>query len=113
MGYSQLPDYCPIIGITTSYKDVMTNVECEVPSVCRSGEKNIIKPFQIETLRQRCDKLVYFGDNDATGLAIQEEYKRLYNIETWSPPEYKDQSDFVFHNSKSKLINLFKQKNYV
>jgi hypothetical protein len=113
MGYSQLPDYCPIIGITTSYKDVMTNVECGIPSICRSGEKNIIKPFQIETLRQRCDKIVYFGDNDETGLAIQEEYRRLYNIETWSPPEYKDQSDFVFHNSKLKLINLFKQKNYV
>jgi len=113
MGFCQLPDYCPIIGITTSYKDVMTNVECGIPSVCRSGEKNIIKPFQIETLRQRCDKLVYFGDNDSTGLAIQEEYRRLYNIETWCPPEYKDQSDFVFHNSKIKLINLFKLKNYV
>lgn len=113
MGYSQLPDYCRIIGITTSYKDVMTNYECGIPSVCRSGEKNIIKPFQIETLRQRCDKLVYFGDNDETGLLIQDEYKRLYNIETWCPPEYKDQSDFVFNYSKTKLINLFKQKNYV
>lgn len=111
MGYKQLPKNADCMGITKSYKDVMLNYECGIPSICLYGEHMIIPEYIISLLKSRCKKLIYFGDNDSTGLKVQQIYKERYHLDVWSPPKEKDQTDFVkSHNGdKSELIKLFNQ----
>lgn len=111
MGYCHLPKRAEVMGITKSYKDIMLNYECGIPSVGKYGEWMILGEDIIAILKKRCKRLIYFGDNDSTGEKVKQIYREKYGIETWSPPDQKDQSDFVKkrNGDKTELIQLFNQ----
>lgn len=111
-GYRELPPYSDIIIITKSNKDKMVNYEIGYPSVTNINETDIMESYQIAALKRKCKHLVYIGDNDAPGKAVQKMYSALYGIPTFEFDTQKDPFDFVKKNGKQELIyyykNLFK-----
>lgn len=95
MGYAQLPPHSPIIAVTKAYKEVMLGHEMKLPSVCKVGERTLLEPYQLESLRQRCDHLIYIGDNDPTGRTVQAAYKELGLTPFEIKGEDKDPTDLA------------------
>lgn len=112
MGYAQLPKFSPTILINKSYKDVLTVYEVGFPSVCRPGELDIMEPYQIASLKQRCNELIFVGDNDETGKTVQKAYKEKYGIRSIQYPIEKDSFEFSENRGKKELKKILNKLIY-
>jgi len=96
-GLDQLMFNQPYLVICSSLKDAMCldgfgyNIEVIAPD----SENTIIKPYIIEHLKSKYNKIITLFDNDDPGLRAIKKYQKLYSIFGTSLPLSKDISDSV------------------
>jgi len=114
-GLDQLNYDKPYLVITSSLKDLMCldgfgyNIEVIAPD----SENTMIKPYIIENLKNKYDKVITFFDNDKAGNNAVSKYKDLYGINGTTLKLSKDVSDSVkeygFNKVHEELKPLLKE----
>lgn len=111
-GYDQLPEKGDLCIITKSMKDVMCLYELGYNSVATHAEGNYINPDFISHLKERFKQVIFFYDNDKTGIVSAEKMSVLYECEyIYIPIKYseKDISDFYKNQGELNTIKLIKE----
>ena len=110
-GYEQLPKSGDLLIITKSLKDIMLLHELGYNAIAPSSESTEIPEYYINDLKEKSfKKIVYFFDNDETGIKFAKKLSEKYNSDyIYIDPKYfvKDISDFY------KMYGLESTKDYL
>jgi DNA primase len=104
-GLDQLEYKKPYLVICSSLKDAMClrsfgyNIEVIAPD----SENTLIKPYIIENLKTKYNKIITLFDNDNAGKKAIEVYKKTYNINGCALSMCKDISDAVKQHGFEKV----------
>lgn len=117
-GALQLPPKGKLLFVTSSLKDVMVLYEMKFPAVCFPSEivptsgttGEFVKTF-LSNMKERFEHIIFFMDNDATGLEqsikLSKHYRLPYVVMPIGYP--KDISDYVAKHNLLKAKRLIKK----
>ena len=112
-GLDQLKYNQPYLIIVSSLKDLMTikgmgyNIELIAPD----SENTMIKPYIIENLKTKYNKIITLFDNDSAGKKAVTKYKCVYNLNGFTCPIENDPAEAmqkhgleIFHSKLKPLL---------
>ncbi len=104
-GLDQLTYNKPYLVICSSLKDSMSlkSIGYNVDVISPDSENTIIKPYVINNLVLKYQKVITLFDNDAAGINAVKKYKETYNINGIVSPLSKDISDAIKNYGVSKV----------
>jgi len=117
-GLDQLEYKNPYLVICSSLKDAMClkSMGYNVDVISPDSENTVIKPYIIENLKLKYQKVITLFDNDTAGATAIEKYHQLYGINGFALPLSKDISDAMkehgFDKVHSELKPLLKKAIY-
>ena len=96
-GLDQLQYNQPYLVICSSLKDVMSLMQFgyNIEAIAPDSENTIIKPYVIEHLKSKYQKIITLFDNDTAGKEAINKYHKLYDINGGYLELSKDLSDSV------------------
>lgn len=110
-GYDQLKFDKPYLVICSSLKDAMClrsfNYK-KIEVIAPDSENTMIKPYIVENLKKKYEKIITLFDNDEAGNKAIERYTEVYNINGCTLTICKDISDAVKQHTASKINNNLK-----
>jgi len=118
-GLTLAPYKAKLLVITKSLKDtgpfnrMYYDKIMSVAAVSPNSETQFIPTNWLTKARTRYDKVILYYDNDETGISYSNEFKKIYDIDSYMIPiesGCKDSTDFVKKYGFVKFVKLFKKQ---